>query len=202
MAPFDAEPIKSLPALGAGNIVARSYQSGSMDRHTMIDVIVMIVLGTSVPVTNTATPARSTATPGRSIRYSRQILVSLLLHNWWIRAFHNGIPRPVTNTAHHEQTLFHVAQLSAHTSSAGMGNTRSPSFTTFAPISISAASSIVDTFVNSEAVELHMLGSSKTPSTSSLAVADDADTQIVVLSPTEPIARADVGTAPEAPDPS
>ncbi|KAG2032901.1 hypothetical protein BDR03DRAFT_968951 [Suillus americanus] len=229
MAPLDIQPIKSLPA-PTGNIVSRSFQSGPMDHHTMIDVVVMIVifvalllslsalawfrptslsslraipiLGTSVPIANTATPMRSSATPERSIRYFRQIMVSTLFYNWWTRASHSGIPWTVTNTAHHEQTLFHVAQLSAHTSSAGMGNTRSPSFTTFAPTSTSGAPSIVNTFVDSEAVELQVLGGSKTPSTPSLAVADDADNHIVVLSATELIARVDVGTVPEAPDPS
>ncbi|KAG1884178.1 hypothetical protein F4604DRAFT_1920031 [Suillus subluteus] len=226
------QPIKSFPAPRSGNIVARSYQSGSMDHHTMIDVIVMIVifvalllslsvlawfrptslssiraipiLGTSVPVANTAMPMRSTATPGRGIGYSRQIVVSSLFHNWWTRASHNGILRIVTNAAHHEQTLVHVAQL-PHTPSIVTGtefSTRSPSFTTFASTSVSGAPSIVNTFVNSEAVELQVLGGSKTPSTPSLAVADNVDNQIVVLSATELIARVDVGTVPEAPDPS
>lgn len=239
MAPFDTQPIKSLPAPRTGNIIARSYQPGSMDRHTIIDIIVVMVifialllsltalacfrptslsslravpvLGTSVPVTNTATPVRSTATPRRSIRHSRQILVTtfLVLHNWWARASHNGIPRSAMDTArHHEPTLFRAAQLSAHASSAGMGAEfypRSPSFTTFAPTSISGAPSIVNTFVDSEAMELHVLGGSKGPSTSSLPVADDADItdiQVVVPSATEFIVCVDADTLLHAPDPS
>ncbi|KAG1729300.1 hypothetical protein EDD22DRAFT_409508 [Suillus occidentalis] len=139
MAPFDTQPIKSLPAPRTGNIIARSYQPGSMDRHTIIDIIVVMVifvalllsltalacfrptslsslravpvLGTSVPVPNTATPVRSTATPRR---YSRQILVTtfFVLHNWWARASHHGIPRSAMDTPrHHEPTLFRAAQL-------------------------------------------------------------------------------------------
>jgi hypothetical protein len=42
MAPFDTLPIKSLPAPRTGNIIARSYQPGSMDRHTIIDIIVVM----------------------------------------------------------------------------------------------------------------------------------------------------------------
>lgn len=237
MAPFDTQPIESLPAPRAGNIVSRSDQPGSIDHHTIIDIAVAImifvilllslsalawfrptllsphraipVLGTSVPVTNTATPARSTANPVRGIRYSTQVLMtSILLHNWWGRASHHGIPQSVMNAAHHEQTLFRAVQSSAHTSSAGMGTefyTRSPSFTTFAPTSMSGAPSIVNTFVDSEVVELHMLGCSKAPSTSSLAVADDADitdNQVVMMSSTEPIAHVDASVMPEAPDPS
>jgi hypothetical protein len=109
---------------------------------------------------------------------------------------------------HHEPTLFRAAQLSAHTSSAGMGAEfypRSPSFTTFAPTSMSGAPSIVNTFVDSEAMELHVFDGSKAPSTSSLAVADDADItdiQIVVPSATEFVACVDADTMPQAPDPS
>ncbi|KAG2140246.1 uncharacterized protein EDB93DRAFT_1252880 [Suillus bovinus] len=232
MAPLDTQPIKSLPASRAGNMVVRSYQSGSMDRHTMIDVIIITVifialllslsalaclrptslsspraapvLGTSVPVANTATPVHSTATPGRSIHYSRHILVmSLLLHKWWPRTFQNGVPRSDMGTAaHHEQTLFRAAQLSAHTSSAGISTefyTRPLSFTTFSPTSLSGGPSIVDTFVDTEAVELHMLGGSKPLSASSLAVADDAD--IPVLSATEFSVPVHAGTVFAAADP-
>lgn len=235
MAPFDAQPIKSLPpsASRAGNVVARNYQSNSIDHHTIIDIVIMLVifvalilslsalawfrptlpssfratpvLRTAVPIANTATPVRST--PGRSIHYSRQLLavMAFILHNWWgARASHNGIPRSVMDIAHHhEQTIFRAAQLSPHTPSADVGTelyTRSPSFTTFTPTSMSGAPSIVDTVVNSEAMELHILGGSKTPSTSSLAVENDLDitnNQVVVLPVTEIIA----GTMPEAPDP-
>lgn len=233
MAPLDTQPIKSLPSPRAGNIIARNYQSNSMDHHTIIDIVIMLVifvalllslstlawfrptlpslsraipvLRTAVPITNPATPVRST--PRRSIHYTRQILVvtSFVLHNWWLRASHNGIPRFAMDSAHHhEQTLFRAAQLSPHTPSAGVGTefyTHSSSFTTFVPTSISGAPSIDDTVVNSEAVELHILGGSKTPSTSSLAVANDVDiidNQIVVL----PVAEFIAGTMPEAPDPS
>jgi hypothetical protein len=237
MAPFDTQPIKSLPAPRAVNIVARSYQSGSMDHHAIIEVVVMIVIffalllslsvlawfrptslsslraipvpGTSVPVANLAMPMRSTATPRHSIRYSRQIMVALLsLPSWWARVPHNGNLRSATNNAHHEPTIFHVARLSAHASSAGMGTefyTRSPSFTTITPTSISGAPSTIGTFIDSEAMELHMFAGSKPPSTSSLAVADDVnmtDNQAVVMPVTEPIARVDVATVSEAPDPS
>ncbi|KAG1719104.1 hypothetical protein EDB19DRAFT_747951 [Suillus lakei] len=238
MAPFDSQPIKSLPTPKAGSIVARSYQSGSMDHHTIVDVVVIIVIfvalilslsalawfrptlssihafpvhGTSVPVTHTATPVRPTMTPGRSIHYSRQILVTSfsLLQTWWARASHNGTPRSATGIVHHEPTLYRGAQLPAHASSAGIGTepyTRSPSFTTFAPTSISGAPSIVNTYVDSEAVELHMLGGSKAPSTSSFAVTDNvADTTdspvVVILSAPEPAAHVFVGPASGASDP-
>ncbi|KAG1739576.1 hypothetical protein EDB19DRAFT_1908843 [Suillus lakei] len=265
MAPFDSQPIKSLPTPKAGSIVARSYQSGSMDHHTIVDVVVIIeplrplswfppstvslvihdtdntsltvifvalilslsalawfrptlssfhafpVHGTSVPVTHTATPVRPTMTPGRSIHYSRQILVTSfsLLQTWWARASHNGTPRSATGIVHHEPTLYRGAQLPAHASSAGIGTepyTRSPSFTTFAPTSISGAPSIVNTYVDSEAVELHMLGGSKAPSTSSFAVTDNiADTTdspvVVILSAPEPVAHVFVGPASGASDP-
>lgn len=238
MAPFDTQPIKLLPAPRTENIIARSDQLGSMDRHTIIDVVVVMaifivlllslsalacfrptslsslraipVLGTSVPVANAASPVHPTATPGRSIRHSRQILVTLflILHNWWARASHNGIPRSAMDTTrHHEQTLFRAAQLPTHTSLAGMGTefyARSPSFSTFVPTSMSGAPSIVNTFVDSEAVELRVLDGSKA-STSSLAVANDADitdNQVVVPSATEFIVRVDADTVPEAPDPS
>jgi hypothetical protein len=108
---------------------------------------------------------------------------------------------------HHEPTLSRAAQLSTHTSSV-LGTEfypHSPSFTTFAPTSMSGAPSIVNTFVDSDAVELHVLGGSKTPSTSLLAAADDADitdNQVVVTSATEFIIRVDADTVPEAPDPS
>lgn len=207
-----------------------------MDRHTIIDIIVVMVifvalllsltalacfrptslsslravpvLGTSVPVPNTATPVRSTATPRR---YSRQILVTtfFVLHNWWARASHHGIPRSAMDTPrHHEATIFRVAQLSAHAPSASMGAEffpRSPSFTTFAPTSISGEPSIVNTFVDSDAVELHVLDSSKGPSTSSLPVADDTDItdiQVVVPSVTDFIVCVDADTLLQAPDPS
>jgi hypothetical protein len=109
---------------------------------------------------------------------------------------------------HHEPTLFRAVQLSAHASSAGMGAEfypRSPSFTTFAPTSISGAPSIVNTFVDSDAVELHVLDGSKGPSTSSLPVADDTDItdiQVVVPSATEFIVCVDADTILQAPDPS
>ncbi|KAG2114170.1 uncharacterized protein F5147DRAFT_770163 [Suillus discolor] len=234
MAPFDSQPIKSLPAPRDGNIVVRSYQTGSMNRHTIIDVVIITVIfialllslsalacfrptslnpfravpvrGTSVPIINTATPMRSTATTGRSIHYSRHILMmSFILHNWWARTFHDGIPRSV-NTAHHEPTLFRAAPLSAHPSSAIIGPEfypRSPSFTTFAPTSLSGTPSIVNTFVDSGDVELHELDGSKSLSTPSLAAADDADiadNRVVMLSDTEFIVSVDA--KPEAPDPS
>ncbi|KAG1829853.1 hypothetical protein EV424DRAFT_393789 [Suillus variegatus] len=231
MAPFDSQPIKSLPAPRDGNIVVRSYQSGSMNRHTIIDVVIITVIfivlllslsalacfrptslnplravpvrGTSVPIINTATPMRSTATTGRSIHYSRHILMmSFILHNWWARTFHDGIPRSV-NTAHHEPTLFRAAP---HASSAVIGTefySRSLSFTTFAPTSQSEAPSIVNTFVDSGDVELHVLDGSKSLSTPSSAAADDADiadNRVVMLSDTEFIVPVDA--KPEAPDPS
>ncbi|KAG2749444.1 hypothetical protein P692DRAFT_20818619 [Suillus brevipes Sb2] len=237
MAPFDTQPIKSLPAPRTGNIIARTYQTGSMDRHTIIDIIVVMVIfvalilsltalacfrptslstlrtvpvfGASVPVTNPATPVRSTATPRRSIPHSRQILVTsfLVLHNWWARASHHGIPRSTMDTArHHEPTLFRAAQPYAHPSGLGAEfYPRSPSFTTFAPTSISGAPSIVNTFVDSDAVELHVLDGSKGPSTSSLPVADDADIsdiQVVVPSATDFIVCIDADTLLQAPDPS
>ncbi|KAG0696089.1 hypothetical protein DFH29DRAFT_1083071 [Suillus ampliporus] len=163
------------------------------------------VHGTSSPTPNTATHVRSTAIPRHNVAYSRRLWAMLVLfYHWWGQASHTGIHRAsAVNIVHHEPTVFRVAPLSAQASSAGMGTelyTRSPSFTTFAPTSISGAPSIINTIVDNEAMELHVLGGIKGPSTSSLAVTDNADTtdtQYVVLS-AEPIAHVDVGAVTEA----
>ncbi|KAG2125817.1 hypothetical protein DEU56DRAFT_759119 [Suillus clintonianus] len=220
MAPFKTQPIKSLPAT---SILIRSdpSQSGSMDRHTIIGVVVMVAifLGlilslsalawfrptslssfraipvrvTSVPTSNTATPVHSTATPGRSISSSRRIFGTFSFYwHWWTQASRSGIPRSTINVTHHESTLSRVAQSPARASLAGRSTEFNTRPNTRSPSFATFAPSIDNTLVDSEAVELHTLGGIKTPSTSSLADnGDTIDNQVVVLPAVVPIAHED-----------
>ncbi|KAG1727064.1 uncharacterized protein EDB91DRAFT_1164911 [Suillus paluster] len=163
--------------------------------------------GPSLPTHNTAIPVHSTATPARSVSHSGRLWsMWVLFYHWWAHVSNTGIYRnPAIVIVHHEPTVFSAARVSAQVSSAGIRtevHTRSPSFTTFAPTSesISGAPSIINTIVDNEVIELHMLGG-KGPSTSSFAVtdnADTADTHGVMLSATEPIAHTDVSALSEA----